>query len=773
MPHEPTSQTESAMIADLTDAQRQAVLHTEGPLLVLAAAGSGKTRVITQRAAHIVNEIGVAPWNVLCITFTNKAAGEMRERVGRLLSARRAESMPISTFHALCAKLLRKYAQYAHIEPNFSIFDTADQKRAMKQAFKDLDISTDHFKPEAVLNAISNEKNDLIDDEAYAKGATDFWSRSIAKLYTKYQHILTDCSALDFDDLLLKTAQMLQRNEEIRAELQERYAYVQIDEYQDTNHAQFVIAHCLAAAHRNICVVGDPDQSIYGWRGANLRNILDFEKHYEDAMVIQLGQNYRSTPEILKAADTLIKHNKKRKDKALYTENDGGEKIRVIQTGDEEHEAEQVVEYLRKYYDAGIPWSQMAVFYRINALSRTVEDILMRSSIPYQIARGTAFYQRKEIKDAMAYVRVLANPGDEVSLLRVINTPRRGIGDTAVQHMRAFAVANGVSLWDAMCKVSDISALTTRAGNSVRQFVGMIEGWSRKVREANVEMLGFVPAVRDVVEMVLRDSGLEAFYKDEKTGDEEKLANLYELVTAAQRFDDGYFDDNLLLEQKLHDWLEQVALVSDVDGVAQNAGGATDENKAGEGDTAAESRETGGTDADEQPDASAPNSGGSGGGGAVTLMTLHAAKGLEFQVVTMIGLEEGLLPHSRAKDDLGEMEEERRLAFVGITRAERHLQMSYSRYRTVRGLRERTIPSPFLAEMGRDVVEFEDLTDYVSAGWDDGYATTGGGGYGRKGGGRYGRKGDYEDDFGDGVGGGSGGTSGGGGIYGRCCGTRT
>jgi DNA helicase-2/ATP-dependent DNA helicase PcrA len=669
--------THDPLLEDLTEPQQAAVTCTEGPLLVLAAAGSGKTRVITRRAAFLLRSCGIPPWQVLCITFTNKAAGEMRQRIAALVGDRDAGRMVIGTFHALCCRLLRQYHEAAGVSRDFAIFDSADQTRALKQAFKDLDISTQNFEPAAIKSTISNAKNQLIDAEAFAKDAADFFSRSVAKLYRKYEEILTRSKALDFDDLLLKTAKLLQSDERVRSELQQRFMYVLVDEYQDTNHAQFVIAHCLAAGHGNICVVGDPDQSIYGWRGANIANILEFEKHYPAAKIITLGQNYRSTPQILLAADTLIRCNKKRRHKDLFTANPNGESVRVKQLSDEEQEAKTVSEFLHEQNRGGIQWGEMGVFYRVNALSRVLEGELMKSSIPYQVARGTAFYQRAEVKDAMAYVRLIANPDDEVSLLRVINVPTRGIGETTITHMQAFAVANGWTFWEALRRVSQASAVAGRAAASIRSFTAMIEEWRGKVASTDPLRLGFIPGARDLVEMVLRDSGLEKFYKDPKTEDEQKLANLYELVTAAQSFDEGYENAEATLEQRLRDWLENVALVSDVDSL----------------------------EADES-------------GGAVTLMTLHAAKGLEFQAVAMVGLEEGLLPHSRARSSPSELEEERRLCFVGITRAEKQLLMTHARYRTIRGLRERTIPSPFLKEIGTAGVVYEDLSGFETSPWD-------------------------------------------------------
>ena len=500
------------LLADLTDPQRRAVTTTEGPLLVMAAAGSGKTRVITRRIAWLVKQTGIAPWQVLAITFTNKAAGEMRERVGALVSERQAKALTVCTFHALCARLLREFAQAAGLKPDYTIYDSDDQKRAVKQAMSELDISKQNFTPDALKSAISNAKNELIDAEAYAAEAGDFFQRTAAKVYARYEQILQANNALDFDDLLMHTAFLLRRDQDTRTELQDRFQYLLIDEYQDTNHAQFIIAHHIASGHGNICVVGDPDQSIYGWRGANIRNILEFETHFPQAKVVALGQNYRSTPQILKAADALIRNNRQRRHKPLFTQNPDGERIKVIQHADGEAEASWIVDWFRQQHEAGANWSDMVVFYRMNALSRVMEDACMRAGIPYQIARGTAFYDRAEVRDAVAYLRLLSNPADAIALGRVINQPARGIGKTTVEHLEAYAAANGLSVYQACEKAALVPALNARAQSAVLKFVKMVDGWRRKL-DPQDSGLAFVPGVRDVAEMVIRDSGLEAYNK--------------------------------------------------------------------------------------------------------------------------------------------------------------------------------------------------------------------------------------------------------------------
>ena len=651
-------------------------------MLVLAAAGSGKTRVITRRVAYLIQQAGVAPWSVLAITFTNKATGEMRDRVAQLLTERQAGAVTIRTFHSLCARLLREYAERTGLPSGYSIYDTADQKRLMQGVLKELDISAANFTPATLLGSISNAKNELQTAEEYAARATDFYQKIVARVYVRYERALKQNQAVDFDDLLLLVARLVREDEAVRQDLQQRFEYVLIDEYQDTNHAQFVIAHAIAGGHGNICVVGDPDQAIYGWRGANINNILDFEEHYPNATVIALGQNYRSTPEILAAADGLIRHNAQRPHKDLWTENGGGEAVRVVKHEDEEREARAVLDWFAELRGAGMTWGQMVIFYRVNALSRVLEEALMERAIPYQIARGTAFYQRQEVKDALGYLRVLVNEADDVALLRIINTPTRGLGNTTIAQIQAHAQANGLTMWDALKRAGDLVGLTARARNAAAKFVSMFDGWKQKLEGAGGTLIAAEQGVRDVIDMVLRDSGLDAHYRklDEKNEhtEEGKAANLGELVTAAQRFDLEYGEAEATLEQRVLDYLESVSLVSDVDGVVDSEG-------------------------------------------SVTLMTLHAAKGLEYPAVAMIGVEEGLLPHARSRDSASEMEEERRLCFVGMTRAQQHLLLTHTRYRTARGQRERTIASPFLRELPADGIVEEDQSDGIDGGgWSDG-----------------------------------------------------
>ncbi len=649
-----SSRTTDSLLQDLTEPQRQAVTHVDGPLLIVAAAGSGKTRVITRRVAYLMS-LGIEPRSILAITFTNKAAGEMKQRIsadsprpihdwGRL-----DQAWPIiCTFHSLCLRILKHYASAIGLPPNFSVYDSSDQTHLIKDAIKALDVPMHNLTPGMIHGTISNAKNRLIDAEQYAQSALDRYSQVVAQIYRKYQQLLTAANALDFDDLLQRTVRAMQEHPPILAELQDRFKYILIDEYQDTNHAQYVLVHALAMKHHNICVVGDPDQSIYAWRGADIANILDFERDYPNATVIRLEQNYRSTKSILAIADHLIAHNRRRKEKRLWTENDAGEKALLLLCRDEHDEAYAVAEELARSHGEGTAWNQMAIFYRMNALSRVMEDALRRKQIPYQIARGVEFYNRKEIKDVLAYLRVIANPDDEVSLSRIVNVPTRGIGDAAVKLMQAHAVGKGVGLWGAMLEAKNIPGLSARAINSVVQFVKLIEFFRTPPD-------GAARTMRSLMELVIERSGIERMLRKEDPNAEDQLANVAELISAAAEFDKDQ------PEGSLGDYLAQVSLVSDADHMA-------------------------------------------GSGGAVTLMTLHAAKGLEFPVVAIIGMEEGCLPHSRAMGSNDQLEEERRLCFVGITRARQRLILSKAARRVIRGLSSSTATSQFLAQMPRDLL---------------------------------------------------------------------
>ncbi len=676
------------LLKGLTEAQTQAVLHTDGPLLVLAAAGSGKTLTITRRVAHLIAR-GEPPWSILALTFTNKAATEMRERIERLVPPRSgtARGLVVSTFHAFCARLLRRYAERAGLNPDYTIYDAADQKSAIKDALERLDLSKSNFPPESMASRISNAKNAMKRVEDIRAESGDFWSKQFVRVYEEYEQTLRRNGAVDFDDLLLHVATLLRDDAEVREELRRRFQHVLIDEYQDTNHAQFLIADGLAAGHRRICVVGDPDQSIYAWRGADISNILEFQEHYPEAVVVKLGENFRSTAPILAVADHLIKHNVRRKDKPLYTKRVGGEKPVVMTCVDEHHEAEYVASTLDVLNrEHGLAWKDMAVFYRTNALSRNIEAALRSRQIPYVLVRGTAFYDRKEIRDALAYLRVVLNPGDAVSLKRIINEPPRGVGKTTITHVEQFAADHHLNLFDALLRVREVNDLNARAIGAVDRFARLVQSWRSESAFMGVETTA---RLADLVRTIIAESGMEAALSAGKSEeDSQRLDNLNELITAVAEFEEEFaqrqaagadamtdpfgFDaddpaapgvDEPPLMARLRAYLEQVSLVSDVEAL--------------------------------DPDA-----------GAVMLMTLHAAKGLEFPVVVMIGLEEGLLPHSRSRASDADLEEERRLCFVGITRAKQRLVMTHAAARSWRGLREHTITSRFLNELPPEGIEW-------------------------------------------------------------------
>ncbi len=480
------------LLTDLTDAQKAAVTHVDGPLLIVAAAGSGKTRVITRRVAYLIS-LGIPHSAILAITFTNKAAGEMKERVGKVLGKAvrdwgrlDAWGPTICTFHSLCLRILKHYAERVGLPANFTIYDSSDQTKLVKEALKTLDMSSTNFPPSTVHASISNAKNKLMTAEMFAQQSTDFYARQVSRVFTKYQQLLKQNNAVDFDDLMLMTANAFRDHPDVLKELQERFAYILIDEYQDTNHAQYVIAHALALRHKNICVVGDPDQSIYAWRGADIQNILDFETDYPDAKVVKLEQNYRSTKRILRIASALISKNVQRKDKSLWTENLEGALADLYLCQDEHDEARVVADQLKKLHDqSNIEWNKMAIFYRMNSLSRVMEDELRRRGMPYVMARGIEFYNRREIKDTLAYLRVIANVADEVNLARIVNTPTRGIGDASVKLMQAWAVANGTTLFGAMEEAGRIEGLSSRAVNSIRQFVELVKSWRSKTYTRN------------------------------------------------------------------------------------------------------------------------------------------------------------------------------------------------------------------------------------------------------------------------------------------------
>lgn len=633
----------------LNDRQCEAVKHTEGPLLITAGAGSGKTKVLTCRIAHLL-ELGVAPYRILAITFTNKAAKEMKERVTNLVGAQ-ADSIWLSTFHSFCAKLLRFEVDGFHgYTRNFTIYDSSDQLVLVKDCLKKLNLDDKQFTPRSVLGTISSAKNVLMDAKAFAAKASDFYEQKVADVYALYQEKLRENNAVDFDDLLFLAVRLLQENEEVREKYQSRFQYILVDEYQDTNHAQYALTKILAARWRNICVVGDADQSIYAWRGADIRNIIDFTRDYPDAASIKLEQNYRSTKTILHAANAVIDNNESRPKKTLWTENPTGNKIIHYQAQTEHDEADYIAGVIYNRHEISHePYGDMAILFRTNAQSRVLEEKLMRYAIPYTMVGGTKFYDRKEIKDVLAYLRLLYNPEDSLSLTRIINVPKRNIGATTMEHVAAYAEAQGISLFEALSSTDEIP-VTKRAKASLENFAAMI-----------FELLNDIEGkdVLSLIETVIKQTGYGDMLDKEAEHDpqgESRKENVGEFLSVAK----DYMDSNP--EGNLQDFLENVALVSDVDDF-------------------------------ESSDSK------------VTLMTLHAAKGLEFPVVFLTGLDEGLFPHSRTLMDPAQVEEERRLAYVGITRAERQLYVTNAVTRTMYGRISAYMPSRFLAEIPPQFME--------------------------------------------------------------------
>lgn len=633
----------------LNDRQCEAVKHTEGPLLITAGAGSGKTKVLTCRIAHLL-ELGVAPYRILAITFTNKAAKEMKERVTNLVGAQ-ADSIWLSTFHSFCAKLLRFEVDGFHgYTRNFTIYDSSDQLVLVKDCLKKLNLDDKQFMPRSVLGTISSAKNVLMDAKAFAAKASDFYEQKVADVYALYQEKLRENNAVDFDDLLFLAVRLLQEKEEVREKYQSRFQYILVDEYQDTNHAQYALTKILAARWRNICVVGDADQSIYAWRGADIRNIIDFTRDYPDAASIKLEQNYRSTKTILHAANAVIDNNESRPKKTLWTENPTGNKIIHYQAQTEHDEADYIAGVIYNRHEISHePYGDMAILFRTNAQSRVFEEKLMRYAIPYTMVGGTKFYDRKEIKDVLAYLRLLYNPEDSLSLTRIINVPKRNIGATTMEHVAAYAEAQGISLFEALSSTDEIP-VTKRAKASLENFAAMIFDLLNDIEGKDVLSL---------IETVIKQTGYGDMLDKEAEHDpqgESRKENVGEFLSVAKDYMDSNPDGNL------QDFLENVALVSDVDDF-------------------------------ESSDSK------------VTLMTLHAAKGLEFPVVFLTGLDEGLFPHSRTLMDPAQVEEERRLAYVGITRAERQLYVTNAVTRTMYGRISAYMPSRFLAEIPPQFME--------------------------------------------------------------------
>ena len=632
----------------LNPQQAEAVINTEGPMLIMAGAGSGKTKVLTCRVANLLQK-GVRPYRILAITFTNKAAAEMRERVNNM-SGPAAKDVWLFTFHAFCARFLRmEIDKLPGYGGNFAIYDTADSQNLIKQILKEMNLDDKRFQPSGILSRISNAKNALLDAAAFARQAGDFYEQKVADIYSRYEQKLQLNNALDFDDLLMLSIKLLQENKEVREKYQDRFDYLLVDEYQDTNHAQYLLTKFLAAKHRNICVVGDADQSIYGWRGADIQNILDFEKDYPDAKVIKLEQNYRSTQIILDAANAVIENNTGRKPKNLWTENKSGADIIYFQAVDERDEARFVIEQLQNLQRTeNKKLGDMAILYRTNTQSRIFEEMLIKSGISYNMVGGLKFYERKEIKDIIAYLRVIFNPADSLSLLRIINVPKRGIGDASLAKIQAYAAANNVSLFEAVSNAAAIDGLSSRFVSKLDDLAGIIFELMNLAGEAPVE---------DLIDRVLRDTGYLEELENERTPQaQSRIDNLHELISVAQEFAASEEENNL------ENFLAHVALVSDID-----------DTELGED--------------------------------AITLMTLHSSKGLEFPVVFLVGMEEGLFPHARTLMDETEIEEERRLCYVGITRAKEKLFLSSTKMRTIYGNTVTYPPSRFLQEIPARLVK--------------------------------------------------------------------
>jgi DNA helicase-2/ATP-dependent DNA helicase PcrA len=530
----------------LTPSQKKAVFHVEGPLLVIAGPGSGKTAVITYRIAALIDS-GVSPHNICAITFTNKAADEMRQRAAVLGTP---AGPHISTFHSLCVRILRRYADQAGVKPNFSIYNEADQTRCIKRAVKECELDTTNFPPARMLDAISTRlKNNLIDVEAFKAQADDYFTKNLARIYARYQHILTEHNALDFDDLLVKTAFLLRDCSDVCSELSNRFKFLLIDEYQDTNRAQYIIAKALVSEHNNICATGDPDQSIYRWRGADIRNILAFENDWSNATVVKLEENFRSTPNILEVADSLIAVNKSRKQKKLIPTRPSGKGVIVDTFEDEKIEANAIARQIKQLTEQGVSLNDIAVFYRVNSQSRVLEEAFIRNKILYQVVRGVEFYRRKEIRDLLAYLKILVNPDDEIALLRIINTPARGIGKTTIDRVRAHAVHNNISFFEALKEAKDIESLSKAAQAKLAVFVNMIENFTKDV----------AGHVTPLAQRVLVESGLEKSLKDQGDQGEDALENINELINAASQYDQYTEQPSLL------DYLQQIALFSDAD----------------------------------------------------------------------------------------------------------------------------------------------------------------------------------------------------------------
>lgn len=637
----------------LNEQQKEAVFHTEGPLLILAGAGSGKTRVLTHRIAYLIEERGVNPWNILAITFTNKAAGEMRERVDRLVGFG-AESIWVSTFHSTCVRILRRYIDRIGFDTNFTIYDSDDQKSLMRDVCRVLDVDTKKYKERMFLSAISAAKDEMITPDEYELNAAgDFGKQKIAQVYREYERQLHANNALDFDDLLLKTVQLFQTQPDVLESYQERFRYIMVDEYQDTNTVQFKFVSLLAAKYQNLCVVGDDDQSIYKFRGANIRNILNFEQEFQNARMIKLEQNYRSTQNILNAANAVIQNNRGRKDKTLWTDNGDGEKVHLRQFDTAYDEAEFVADDIRKNIENGGTYQDYAILYRTNAQSRMFEEKFVACNIPYKIVGGVNFYARREIKDLLCYLKTIDNGRDDLAVRRIINVPKRGIGLTTITRIQESAAARKIGFYEALLGL-DLIPGVARAASKLDSFVALIEYFKRRSDEVSITDL-----MNEIIEKTGYIENLEA---EDKEDAQARIENIEELVSKIAAYEEQCAAEQV--KPSLSQFLEEVALVADIDSLEEN------------------------------PD-------------YVVLMTLHSAKGLEFPHVYLVGMEDGLFPSymTITSDNDEDLEEERRLCYVGITRAEQELTMTCARKRMTRGETHYNRMSRFLQEIPKELME--------------------------------------------------------------------
>lgn len=649
-------ENKSLLLQNMNEKQEEAIRATEGPLLIMAGAGSGKTRVLTHRIAYLIDEKQVAPWNILAITFTNKAASEMRERVEKLLDIR-GTHVTISTFHSLCVRILRRDIDKLGYSKSFNIADTSESLTLIKSILKDFNIDPKKFSPRAFLEQISKQKNELITANQYSKIADSYFSQEVATIYQEYQKRLQKYQTLDFDDLIMLTVKLFQKFPDTLADYQNIYRYLHVDEYQDTNQAQYILTRLLSKKYKNICVVGDADQSIYGWRGANMRNILNFKKDYPQAQVILLEQNYRSTGNILQAANNVISNNTERIKKKLWTKNDQGAKVHIYEARNENEEAIFVIKQIQQQIkDYNLNYGDFGILFRTNAQSRTIEETLLKSSIPYQLFGGKRYYERKEILDIIGYLKVIANPDDVYSLHRVINLPKKGIGNTTIGRIGEYANQHQISEFDSFKYIDEIKA-NSKAKNEILNFYNLIKKWRQQIEDNKI-------SITELTEDIYKKTGYLDFYKIQSDPESQsRVDNLEEFLSVTKNFDDQVSDtsnfNQSLTDNRLINFLTDLALVTDND-----------------------------HDSDEK---------------SVSLMTLHAAKGLEFPIVFIIGMEEGLFPLKRSIMEENGMEEERRLAYVGITRAKKELYLIYADQRVLYGLVQVNRPSCFIQEIDPEV----------------------------------------------------------------------